>query len=181
MRIWITETENRATGEREVLAFSDREEVRRHLERSRDRKLTKLLEGEASGSLYFLLAHTPSGSAIPPSSVVTSLRRESVAQVVNEVVRALARLTGFTQADIRDSRYWSAARVRKLGYWVTAGRCQRAWSDLGRAWGKDHSTVIHGCRGFQADLVRRTPWAVELSVAWDLAAGRPEAAEAVVS
>lgn len=136
--------------------------------------MTKLTPCEASGSLHFLLAHAAGPPPLQPE-VVTCLRRESVAGVVREVVRDLSRLTGFTHADIRGSRYLSVMRVRKLGYWVTAHRCNRAWSDLGRAWGKDHSTVMDGCRSFQADLGRRVPWAVELAEAWNLAAGAHEA------
>ncbi len=162
-------------------AFSDESEAGAYMDEvlasGRGAKLQKIT---AAGSLYFLVARAqseaPSTKTIPE---ILHGQRQSVTEIVGTVVLALAALSGQSPSQIRTRNFPACAELRLMGYWITARMCNRAWSDLGRAWGRDHSTVLQGCKRFQHDLDARKPDAVELLEAWGVAKATTDLPEAV--
>lgn len=167
----------------EAKAFLDGDEANRYMdEMLAAGKGAKLQKIKAAGSLYFLVAKAQSEATTAKTvPEMLNAQRENIHQTVGTVVLALAALSGCSPVQIRTRNFPACARVRLMGYWITARMCGRAWSDLGRAWGKDHSTVMSGCRRFQAELNRREAWAVELLEAWGVAQGTTDLPEAVAS
>ncbi len=70
---------------------------------------------------------------------------------VQEIIKLVAQLTGTTPAAITSGwRTAPIASARQLAMWLAADRLDRSFSYpvLGRAFGRDHTTVLHAVRRF---------------------------------
>lgn len=91
----------------------------------------------------------PRKPALPPS-------------VLQRAVEAAAEETGVSPKMIfSQSTSRQIAEARQLAYWLIRsvrapnGLPRYGWKEIGRAFGRDHSTVLHGVRAHKARLMTR--------------------------
>lgn len=73
----------------------------------------------------------------------------------NAVERVSKLLGNVSTAEIMsDNRTYRVATARQLVYWYLKGVCGLSYSDIGRAMGKCHATIMYGVR--QAEVMIRS-------------------------
>jgi chromosomal replication initiator protein len=74
---------------------------------------------------------------------------------INEIITATAQHYGLTPDDLRGPETsFNFARPRQVAMWIACEHFNFAYSEMGRALGRDHSTILHGIR---AIMKRQSP------------------------
>ena len=74
-------------------------------------------------------------------------RIEDVMVVHNAVERVCQELGDVTTAQVMSrERTFKVAAARQMGMWFLWTRCKMSFTDIGRAMGKHHATIMYGVR-----------------------------------
>ena len=86
-------------------------------------------------------------------AVVVEAQREDYDSEIDRVVQAVSQWAGGTPAAeiMGDSRLTRVSEARTLSSWLCARR-GIGWSEIGRAFRRDHSTVLKVCDAFRVRL-----------------------------
>lgn len=85
--------------------------------------------------------------------------------LVADIIREVCDLTGISALELKSARKTNnLVRARFYIAWRARKETSASFPQIGRYLGRrDHTTVLHGVRQFQAALDRREPWAVMLA------------------
>lgn len=92
-------------------------------------------------------------------------REIAVTSQIKEIIKEVSELTGVSVAEIKSNRRSKhIVRARFLIWWRARQETFYSLPEIGRrTGGKDHTTVLHGVRKFEAALAKGEEWAVMLA------------------
>lgn len=96
-----------------------------------------------------------------------------VSVTIHEIQVAVALQCGVTLLDLLSERRGLAfARPRQVAMWLALHLTPRAITEIGRAFGRDHSTVLHGIGRVDAAIAAGDAWGVQAALMKQELAGR---------
>lgn len=143
-------------------------------DRKRKKKLSRVEKGEAD-ELAKKARFRASWIRMVKLAIVAARTAQGNRDVINcssshrvlvaDIIREVCDLTGISITELKSPRKThNLVRARYYIAWRARKETSASFPQIGRYLGRrDHTTVLHGVRQFQAALDRREPWAVMLA------------------